>query len=78
MFWKLILGYMAVTEEYISTYKNIYHYVKSVQIRSIFWSLFSRMRTEYGEILIHQIIHKYRELNKRQTEYMIYTGLQVV
>ena len=26
------------------------HYVKSVQIRSFFWSLFSRIRTEYGEI----------------------------
>ena len=65
MFWKLILWYMAVTGEYISTYKNIYHCVKSVQIRSFFRSLFSRMRTEYGELLIHQIIHKYRELYKR-------------
>ena len=27
------------------------HCVKSVQIRSFFWSLFSRIRTEYGEIL---------------------------
>ena len=27
------------------------HCVKSVQIRSIFWSMFSRIRTEYGEIL---------------------------
>ena len=26
------------------------HYVKSVQIRSLFWSVFSRIRTEYGEI----------------------------
>ena len=29
----------------------IMHYVKSVQIRSFFWSVFSRIRTEYGEIL---------------------------
>ena len=27
-----------------------YHCVKSVQIRSFFWSVFSRIRTEYGEI----------------------------
>ena len=26
------------------------HYQKSVQIRSYFWSVFSRIRTEYGEI----------------------------
>ena len=28
------------------------HCVKSVQIRSFFWSMFSRIRTEYGEIRI--------------------------
>ena len=27
------------------------HCMKSVQIRSFFWSAFSRIRTEYGEIL---------------------------
>ena len=27
------------------------HDVKSVQIRSFFWSVFFRIRTEYGEIL---------------------------
>ena len=27
------------------------HCVKSIQIRSFFWSVFSRIRTEYGEIL---------------------------
>ena len=27
------------------------HCMKSVQIRSLFWSVFSRIRTEYGEIL---------------------------
>ena len=26
------------------------HYVRGVQIRSFFWSLFSRIRTEYGEM----------------------------
>ena len=28
-----------------------YHCVKSVQIRSFFWSVFSNIRTEYGEML---------------------------
>ena len=28
------------------------HCVKSVQIRSFFWSVFSCIRTEYGEILL--------------------------
>ena len=28
----------------------MYHCVKSGQIRSIFWSVFSRIRSEYGEI----------------------------
>ena len=32
-------------------YSSITHYVKSVQIRSFFWSVFSRIRTEYGKIL---------------------------
>ena len=28
-----------------------WHYVRSAQIRSFFWSVFSRIRTDYGEIL---------------------------
>ena len=33
--------------------RNFYnrHYVKSVQIRKFFWSIFSRIWTKYGEIL---------------------------
>ena len=27
------------------------HYVKSVQIRSFFWSVYSCIRTEYGDLL---------------------------
>ena len=27
-----------------------FYYVKSVQVRSFFWSVFSRIRTEYGKI----------------------------
>ena len=30
---------------------HILHCVGSAQIRSFFWSIFSRIRTEYGEIL---------------------------
>ena len=29
-----------------------WHCVKSVPMRSFFWSVFSRIRTEYGEILV--------------------------
>ena len=36
-------------QSYHIRYKQ--HCVKSVQIRSLFWSVFSRIRTEYGEIL---------------------------
>ena len=44
---------------YVSTAKNLgsldnavtyYHCVKSVQIPSFFWSVFPRIRTEYGKI----------------------------
>ena len=31
------------------------HYVKSVQIRSFFWSGFSRIQTEYGEIHVFSL-----------------------
>ena len=32
--------------------KNNLYYVKSVQMRSFFWPVFSRIPTEYGEILV--------------------------
>ena len=35
---------------YLFMYVCYIHCVKSVQIRSNFWSVFSRIRTEYGEI----------------------------
>ena len=35
----------------LNTGKYGKHRVKSIQIRSFFWSLFSRISTEYGEIL---------------------------
>ena len=38
--------WMVNMTESIQIYK---HCVKSVQIRSFYWSVFSRIRTEYGE-----------------------------
>ena len=35
--------------------KRFFHCVKSVQIRSFFWSVFSRIWTEYGEIMVHVV-----------------------
>ena len=35
--------------------KGLFHCVKSVQIQSFFWSVFSRIWTEYGEIMIHVV-----------------------
>ena len=34
-----------------NSFQSRMHCVKSVQIRSFFWSVFSLIRTEYGEIL---------------------------
>ena len=31
-------------------FRGLFHCVESVQIRSFFWSVFSRIRSEYGEI----------------------------
>ena len=35
--------------------KRFFHCVKSAQIGSFFWSIFSRIWTEYGEIMIHVV-----------------------
>ena len=35
--------------------KQFFHCVKSAQIRSFFWSVFSRIWTEYGDIMIHVV-----------------------
>ena len=42
------------------------HCVKSVQIRSFFWSLFSCIRTEYGELLVNlRIESEYKKMRTR-------------
>ena len=42
------------------------HCVKSVQIRSYFWSVFSCIRTEYGDLLVNlHIESEYRKIRTR-------------
>ena len=42
------------------------HYVKSVQIRSYFWSVFSFVRTEYGIYGVsHRIQSEYKKIGTR-------------
>ena len=48
------------------------HCVKNVQIRSFFWSVFPRIRTEYGEILRYLV--RMRE-NTDQKKLLIWTFL---
>ena len=43
-------GRCSVAAFYVKKFFAQNHCVKSVQIGSFFWSLFSRIRTEYGEI----------------------------
>ena len=44
--------YLFLVRNFALQYLNLikHHCVRSVQIRSLFWSVFSRIRTEYGEI----------------------------
>ena len=44
--------------------RNYYHCVKSVQIQSFFWSIFSRVCTEYVEI------SRTRKIRTRKTRYL--------
>ena len=41
-----------------SDWIRIFHCVKSVQIRSYFWSVFSFIRTEYGDLLRKSLLRK--------------------
>ena len=49
------------------------HCVKSVQIRSFFWSVFSRMRTEYGEIRSISLYSVRMRANTEQKKLRIWT-----
>ena len=42
--------------------------MKSVQLRSYFWSVFSRIRTEYGEIRSGVLSKKVQSLQAHFTE----------
>ena len=46
----MLLFYSILNIYKFHTHKTNIHCVKCVQIRSFFWSVFSRIRTEYGEI----------------------------
>ena len=49
-----------------------FHCMKSVQIRSFFWSVFSRIRTEYGEIRsISPYSVEYRKCEPEKTPYLV-------
>ena len=50
---------------------HILHCVGSAQIRSFFWSIFSRIRTEYGEIRRDiQYSVRYGKIRTRETPYL--------
>ena len=47
----LVGVFLLTLSKYLSAkFRGIFHDVKSVQIRSSFWSVFSVIRTEYGKI----------------------------
>ena len=49
------------------------HCVKNVQIRSFFWSVFSHIRTEYGDLLCKPMYSVRMRKNKDQKKLRIYT-----
>ena len=56
-----------VKVRYMFIKTNSVHYVKSVQIRSIFWSVFSCIRTEYGDLRRFTVFQsKYRKIRTRK------------
>ena len=58
-FRKLIFAFLFSVDCEIMTFLGTRHCVKSVQIRSYFWSVFSCLRTEYGDLRIHSNTGKY-------------------
>ena len=54
------------------------HYVKSIQIWSFFWSVFSRIRTEYGEIRIISPYSVWMRENTDQKKLCIWTLFHAV
>ena len=56
---------LKITNKYC--YKDLLHCVKSVQIRSFFWSVFSRIQTEYRKI---RSISLYSVRMRENTEYL--------
>ena len=54
-FLKMLFEYSLIANH------QIYHCVKSAQIRSYFWSVFSCIRTEYGYVNL-RILSEYRKI----------------
>ena len=54
---------------YATTLIVKYHCVKSVQIRSSFWSVFSHIRTEYGQVSLH-ILSECGKIRTGKTRYL--------
>ena len=48
---KFVLSFLKNVETKLAIYRRKHLCVKSVQIRSFFWSAFSRIWTKYGEII---------------------------
>ena len=51
LIWALFTQCLNLSLSSVKAWRYNRHCVKSVQIRSFFWSVFSRIRAEYGEIL---------------------------
>ena len=56
----------------------ISHCVKSVQIRSHFWSVFSRIQTEYGEILSLRIQSECGKIRTRNNSVFGHSSRSVI
>ena len=52
------------------------HSVKSVQVRSFFWSVFFRIRTEYGDLLRKSLYSVRIRENKDQKKLRVWTFLR--
>ena len=56
----------------IDPFKASYHCVKSVQIRKFFWSVFSCIRMEYGDLVSCEYKHLFQKhLGKRYHKFVI-------
>ena len=62
--WRKKFSSENISRNFLVLLTNNLHCVKSVQIRSYFWSVFSCILTEYGELL--RIQFEYRKIRTRK------------